>query len=415
MARKFLYVVAFIIFVVIALAIAFTLNPAPFMKAVYVPKTEFVEQAPPPKDSYANIAMWVAHPEMNPQNNPALWLPPEDEQAANETGALTGATALPEAVEKVAREDGRLGKGEAAVFFIHPTSYLTGANWNASLDDTEANERAKLFVRGEASVFNEVGEIWAPRYRQASIGAFMTDSDDAKKAIDAAYQDVAAAFDQFIIDVPDARPIILAGHSQGSLHLTRLLKEKIAGRPLTKRIVAAYVVGWPVSVVQDLPSMGLPACDSADATRCIMSWSSFAEPASPGMVLDAYANSVGFDGKPRGTSKILCTNPLDGLPDSNAAAALNKGTLRPSSDFTTGTIEVGLVPARCDERGLLLIGNPPDMGSYVLPGNNYHVYDYPLFWMNARADIANRLAVYKSGKLPQPPAPRPSQLKPVAN
>ena len=24
------------------------------------------------------------------------------------------------------------------------------------------------------------------------------------------------------------------------------------------------------------------------------------------------------------------------------------------------------------------------MGPYVLPGNNYHVYDYPLFWANVR-------------------------------
>ena len=98
-----------------------------------------------------------------------------------------------------------------------------------------------------------------------------------------------------------------------------------------------------------------------------------------------------------------------------ATAALNSGTLVPSSDFTTGKIVPALVPARCDERGLLLIGTPPEMGSYVLPGNNYHVYDYPLFWSNARADAAHRLAIFKSGKQPQPPAPRPSQLKPVAN
>ncbi len=39
----------------------------------------------------------------------------------------------------------------------------------------------------------------------------------------------------------------LAGHSQGSLHLMRLMAEKVAGKPVAKRIVAAYVVGWPVS------------------------------------------------------------------------------------------------------------------------------------------------------------------------
>lgn len=428
MARKFLYLVAFLIVVVIGLGIAFSLNPAPFMKQAFVPRTAFVEQAPPPKDSYTNVAMWVAHPDMQTASNPALWLPPVEEApvegAANSaaggstSGGLvdTATAATPAVNDKAAIEPRRAsGDGEAAVFFIHPTSYLTGASWNAPLDDVTANERAKLFVRGEASVFNEVGEIWAPGYRQASVGAFMTDSEDAKKAIDAAYQDVAAAFDQFLIEVPDRRPIILAGHSQGSLHLTRLLKEKIAGRPIANRIVAAYVVGWPVSVAQDLPSMGLPGCESADSIRCIISWSSFAEPAEPGMVLDAYANSVGFDGNPRGTSQILCTNPLNGMRSGVAAANANLGTLVPSADFQTGKIEIGQVPARCDERGLLLIGTPPEMGSYVLPGNNYHVYDYPLFWANARADVAHRLAMYKSGKQPPAPAPRPTQPKPVAN
>lgn len=431
MARKFLYLVAFLIVVVIGLGIAFSLNPAPFMKQAFVPRTAFVEQAPPPKDSYANVAMWVAHPDMQPGNNPALWLPPAAEEGADAATAATNdsittsasglvsATAtIPASATSIpaqAENKQPLKKGDAAIFFVHPTSYLTGASWNAPLDDVTANERAKLFVRGEASVFNDVGDIWAPRYRQAAIGAFLTDSDDAKKAIDAAYQDIAAAFDQFLIEVPDARPIILAGHSQGSLHLTRLIKEKIAGRPLAKRIVAAYVVGWPISETEDLPAMGMPACDSADATRCIISWSSFAEPAEPGMVLDAYASSIGLNGNPRGESKILCVNPLNGTRDAMATAALNSGTLVPSSDLTTGKIVPALVPARCDERGLLLIGTPPEMGSYVLPGNNYHVYDYPLFWSNARADAAHRLAIFKSGKQPQPPAPRPSQLKPVAN
>lgn len=426
MARKFLYLVAFVIVIIIGLGIAFSLNPAPFMKTALVPRTAFVEQAPSPKDSYANLAMWVAHPEMDEAANPALWLPPtemhpdapqqtSDANASDTSSVISEPSNPTTTTAAISTPPLSSHSDEAAIFFVHPTSYLTGASWNAPLEDATANERAKIFVRGEASVFNGVGEIWAPRYRQAAIGAFLTDSENAKKAIDAAYQDVAAAFDQFLVEVPDGKPIILAGHSQGSLHLTRLLKEKVAGRPIANRIVAAYVVGWPVSVAQDLPSMGLPTCTGPDATRCILSWSSFAEPADPGMVLETYSTSVAFDGKPRGNSKILCTNPLTGTPDSLGAANLNIGTLVPSSDFKTGKITPGAVPARCDERGLLLIGSPPEMGSYVLPGNNYHVYDYPLFWMNARNDVAHRLAIFKSGKRPPAPGPRPTQPKPVAD
>ena len=59
--------------------------------------------------------------------------------------------------------------------------------------------------------------------------------------------------------------------------------------------------------------------------------------------------------------------------------------------MSSGELIKASVPARCDENGFLLIGNPPELGPYVLPGNNYHVYDYPLFWANVRADALWRL------------------------
>ena len=39
------------------------------------------------------------------------------------------------------------------------------------------------------------------------------------------------------------------------------------------------------------------------------------------------------------------------------------------------------------------IGLPP-LGPYVLPGNNYHVYDYALFWSAIRKDAERRLAAW---------------------
>src|SRR3546814_1108060 len=51
-------------------------------------------------------------------------------------------------------------------------------------------------MRGMASAFADAGEVWAPRYRQATLGAFLaTDRVTAGKAIDAAYRDVEQAFD----------------------------------------------------------------------------------------------------------------------------------------------------------------------------------------------------------------------------
>ena len=364
-ARKFIYLVAILIVLTIAGAFAYRIWGKELLAIATVPTEQFEPLPAQPADAYRDAKMWLARPDK--PGNPALWTP-----AAYKPGAAP----------------------EAAVFFIHPTSFLDRSHWNAPLDNQEANDRAALFLRAQASAFNEVGAIWAPRYRQATFGAFLTTDGNAAKALNLAYGDVAAAFDAFVAQAGD-RPIILAGHSQGALHLLRLLREKVAGRPLAKRVVAAYVIGWPVSRPVDLPALGLPECKTADQAGCLLSWQSFAEPADPSLVVDAYDASSGTDGKPRRGTPMVCTNPLTGTPDAAAPATANLGTLYPAADLGSATIEAQRVSARCDPRGLLLIGDPPQLGSYVLPGNNYHVYDYSLFWANVRADAARRLATFR--------------------
>lgn len=364
-ARKFLYAVAGMTVLVIAGAFIYALWGAQLIRLAMISGVAFEPLPPQPLAAYRRAELWLARPDK--PGNPALWTP---------RGHAPNAHA------------------PAAVFFVHPTSYLNRARWNAPLDDAEANDRAVLFLRAQASAFNAVGGVWAPRYRQATFGAFLTTQDNASKALDLAYRDVATAFDAFLAQA-GARPIILAGHSQGAFHLLRLLREKVAGKPLARRVVAAYLVGWPVSRGVDLPALGLPECRTADQSGCVLSWQSFAEPAEPALVQDAYAASSSADGKPRQGTRMICTNPLTGTADATATAAANLGTLYPAADLSTATIAAGHVPARCDARGLLLIGVPPDVGRYVLPGNNYHVYDYSLFWANVRADAARRLARFK--------------------
>ena len=367
MARKFLYIVAVLIVLAIAGLFVFRLFGNDLLRTAMVPTERFAPQRGVTAATYRDSAMWVARPD---RPGPAAWTAPGFRPAA---------------------------KGRAAVFFIHPTSYIEPrGHWNAPAHaDGQTEFRTDLFVRSQASAFNEAGQIWAPRYRQASFGAFLTSQADAERALDLAYRDVSAAFDAFLAEVGPDRPLILAGHSQGALHLERLLRERIAGTPLAYRVVAAYVVGWPISTTTDLPRLGLPACTRADQPGCILSWASFAEPADPSLITDTYDGTVGFTGAARRGTPILCTNPLTGGAGAAAPASANLGTLVPSKDLTAATIEPGHVPARCDGRGFLLIGEPPDVGSYVLPGNNYHVYDYALFWANIRADAGRRLAAWR--------------------
>lgn len=371
MARKFLYFVAVLIVLAIAATFAYRIWGAELLRQAMVPGARFEVQGALPADSYARPEMWMARPDK--PGNPALWTPSGFAPAE---------------------------KPAAAVFFIHPTSYLNRAHWNAPLDDAEANDRAALFLRGQASAFNGAAAIWAPRYRQATFGAFLTSQADAQKALDLAYRDVSAAFDQFLKEAGD-RPILLAGHSQGALHLTRLLHERVAGKPIAKRVVAAYVVGWPISKTADLPRLGLAECVRADQTGCLLSWQTFGEPADPSLILDTFDASNGFTGAPRAGTPMICTNPITGTPDTSAAAEANLGSLVPSADFSSATLQKGAVAARCEGRGILMIGSPPEGigGQYVLPGNNYHVFDYSLFWANVRADAERRLGAYRKQRL----------------
>lgn len=283
--------------------------------------------------------------------------------------------------------------GNAAIFYVHPTTYLRRDRWNAPLEPSGDTEfRTRLFVQSQASAFNSDGDIWAPRYRQAAFGAFLLNSQDARKALDLAYSDVSTAFDRFLGEAAN-RPIILAAHSQGALLLSRLLKDQ--GAKLKGRVVAAYIVGWPISTKADLPALGLPPCHSPSQTGCLLSWMSFSEPANPELVLSAYEESSGFSGAARKREDLLCVNPITGTQDGSAPPQANPGTLIPTADLLSATLQPGRVGAHCNNGLLLLDGDIPALGPYVLPGNNYHVYDYALFWAAVRRDAGRRLAAWK--------------------
>ena len=363
-ARRFLLIVVVLTLLVVAGAFAIYQWGGSMLLRSATPKGAF--QAPPPQSgpAYSLAASWIARPDMAEAENPALWRPE----------SVPPPTSRPKRV---------------AAFYVHPTTYLRRDRWNAPLSGAaESDARAELFVRSQASAFNSVADIWAPRYRQAAYGAFLLDSKDARAALDIAYGDVRRAFEAFLADVPEWKPIILAGHSQGSLHLTRLLAD--FGARMEDRLVAAYVVGWPVSTTADLLAIGLPACRMPDQAGCVLSWQSFAEPANPGMILDAWEGTEGPAGVERRRKTMLCVNPLTGTMGGEAPASANPGTLVPTPDLQGAALVPGRVGAHC-ERGFLLIGGDiPPLGPFVLPGNNYHVYDYALFWSAIRRDAERR-------------------------
>ncbi len=356
--RRFLWAVAIFAMILIAGAITWRLASDRLLRWASTPTSAFADRPPPPPADYAEAAAWVARPDM--PDDPARFVP-------------EGYRIAP--------------RPAAATFYVPPTAFFGRDRWNAPLDDAPTAERLALFTRMQASVFNGVSAIWAPRYRQATLGAFFRPGPDADAALELAYGDVARAFEAFLAAQPAGRPLILAGHSQGSLHLLRLVAERVAGTPVAERVVAVYAVGWPVTEA-DLAGLGMGACATREQAGCLLSWQSFAADADLAAILAEFADARRFSGAPVGEAAMLCRNPLTGDaeaagPEANLGALADDG-LRPR-----------LAGARCGPRGLLLVDPPPrDFGRFVLPNGNFHAYDYSLFWANIRADAEARLGAF---------------------
>ena len=399
-ARIFLYLIAIIIVLILMAGIAWTLFQDELLEMALVPSAEVEVLEEVQESAYADRAMWLIRPDI--PNPPSDWLP-DDFGAAPAAGndldtqamyALTTDDTAPPPPEP---SEADTDIERIPVFYVLPTTYLDRDRWNAPIDSPAARPRQELFAASQASAFNGIGEIWAPLYRQAVVGAFLTDSNDAAVALRYAYNDVETAFDYFLSEIGEDRPFILAGHSQGGLHVTTLLHERIAGTDLAGRIAAAYIIGWPISVEADLPALPLRPCSRPDAVNCIIAFQSFGEPANPNQITRIYDGSTGYTGESRADTAMLCVNPLTGDRDGAANADANSGSLLPNEDMNDASLVPGLVSARCDHQGLLLVGQPPeDYGRYVLPGNNYHVFDFMLFWSNLRADVERRVAAYRA-------------------
>ncbi|WP_439533765.1 DUF3089 domain-containing protein [Polymorphobacter sp.] len=372
LARRFLWVIAILIILVIAGLIGYWLFGVQIMRAALVPSAPFAATGAGPRPDYAEVKSWASHPKRI--DDPARWTP-------------EGYSAAP--------------RPAIAIFFVAPTSAFDRDRWNRDIADPKSSEQRDKFLRLQASIFNGIGEIWSPRYRQAVFGAFLSDKPEAAQAIDLAYGDVAAAFDAFIAAQPIDRPLVLAGHSQGSLHLYRLLKEKIAGTPLAARVIAVYAPGWPLSVEADLPALGLPACASEAQTGCLLTWQSFAEPMDFKEIQEVFDKGTGFTGRLRAGTTMLCTNPLSGDTLGRAVSAdQNLGSLVPNLDFTGGSLVPRGLGARCLPSGVLSIGEPPaEFSAFILPGNNFHVYDFPMFWANLRADVERRAGAFAEASM----------------
>lgn len=291
--------------------------------------------------------------------------------------------ALPDRVDNADRRpsealpDNQLGSA-VDVFFLHPTTY-TGQkghnNWNGPIDDPKLNKKTDDgTILYQASIFNGSGRVFAPRYRQAHLSAyFAKDTASAHQAFDMAYVDVKAAFQYYLNNYNDGRPVIIAAHSQGTTHGMRLIKEFFDGKPLQKKLIAAYLAG--IGVPKDYFKYIKP-CETADEIGCFCSWRTYRRNRMPRWDTEG--------------ERMLVTNPLTWTIDTQyAPREKNVGGIA----FKFDDIRPGICDAQVHD-GLLWVRRPRFPWSFLLLRSNYHAGDYNLFYLNVRENAMRRMINY---------------------
>lgn len=330
------------------------------------PRTPYQTYQPPPAPDYARRAAWA--------------LPPAD-------------PARP-----------RPGEGAADVFFVHPTTYDGGREWNGAVDDPGARrELAEVMLPNYAGPFARAGRVFAPRYRQASLYTELTLRDDAREARRFAYGDVRRAFDAFASWSKD-RPIVIVGVEQGALLADRLSREAAADPRLRKRLAAVYLIGAPIPLDAHQPGSALPACASPDQARCLVAYTQAAFALDgPDHVLDrALAWTSAGELEPLAGREAVCVNPLTGAvgrPDAPERAALGAANATRLEWGVRPAFLPHQVAAHC-ERSLLRTSHPRAASLHRTGGwaDRLKAPGFNLFWADLEADAARRLEAWRESR-----------------
>ena len=315
------------------------------------PTLSFDPNQTPPAPDYADLRLWAAHPD---KADPADRTPGREVIDRQATSPVD-------------------------VFFLYPTTY-TGSrraehDWNAAADDAAVNRKTdSTTILFQASIFNGAGRVFAPRYRQAHLHAFFTrDKKSAEQALDVAYTDVKAAFQYYLDHWNQGRPFIIAGHSQGGRHGMFLLRDMIENTPLEKRLVAAYLVGWPV---RKGFFQHLKPCQTPGDTGCFCSWRTWER---------------NFGLLHASEDDVICTNPISWTTTDGQYAARTNSQGAVLRKFTV------VYPELCDAevyRGILLCTKPKFPGSIFFRRKNYHVGDLNLYYFDVRENAELRTKAF---------------------
>ena len=316
-----------------------------------VPRPSIPFKVPENKLDYSNVQNWYAYGKIN-----------------------TLEQFVPDELREVNQEIKK-----ASVFYVHPTTYW-GADWNPKKKSIPQERVKNLLIINQAAAFSACCEVFAPHYRQANLYSFWDIQGDGGKALRVAYQDVKDAFEEFI-NINGNKPFILAGHSQGTALLRRLIIEFETKKHFTDNLIAAYLVGFNIKEEQ---FKNVQSCKSANDTGCYLSWNTTMENTKP-LFSD---------------SGLACHNPLNWV-DRKAVTSFDdsNGSMPFGSYLYSNLIEEkdrqlvkisGL--AECKNGSLFILNSP--LKQFPDRQMNLHAYDYAIFFKSILLNSLARVATF---------------------
>eukprot|EP00425_Heterocapsa_triquetra_P045603 CAMPEP_0195072888 /NCGR_PEP_ID=MMETSP0448-20130528/16356_1 /TAXON_ID=66468 /ORGANISM="Heterocapsa triquestra, Strain CCMP 448" /LENGTH=432 /DNA_ID=CAMNT_0040104927 /DNA_START=89 /DNA_END=1385 /DNA_ORIENTATION=- len=328
--------------------------------------------SPQQTPDFTSAVYWLAHPSHHPSRVR------ESLPAVCRTFSGSEASAASAATEAVTFNDDQ-ETAAADVFFVHGT--MEGWGNRASINRYEKEVWRGFDTHHQMTMvtaFTGVCRAYAPLYRQAGMTGDW----------DLAYRDVAAAFEQLLSETPADRPLILAGHSQGSMHIARLVKERVApDAALLARVAGIYAPGAG-SWIEPTP-LNLEGASGVDGSGnpTVAMWATV----TPGSRRDQVL--VGM--MSRGNEPPPSANPgtwVPGghfpgalLPDEEGKPTLYRGLVQKTEASAQGLLE--LHAGAGDGAGAML-------QKLNFGGRDFHAYDIHLLWGNVRFRVQKQVEAH---------------------
>jgi hypothetical protein len=220
-------------------------------------------------------------------------------------------------------------------FYVYPTvSGQTTPNANLNIDPEE-----RSIALYQAARYSQYCRVFAPMYRQLTLGAIGIGHPTGKPNDALALADVRSALKDYLAHYNHGRAFVLIGHSQGSFVLRSVIKLDVDSKPaVRKRMLSAILMGGNVLVKTGSDIGGdfkhIHACHTTHQLSCVVAFSTFDTPVIP-------TSKFGLSST-KGQS-VLCTNPA-AFDGSHGVVNLitPSAPFDPASPLAAGIVILGL-------------------------------------------------------------------------